>query len=610
MVLLRQNRRIAGLAALFGAAALTRSGSNSIARADETTSKTEAGAQNAMVESVELSEAPLGLAINLIRQKTGINVAIKNGNASYGKVTLSIRRKPISDVLKLMAESAGADFWEENGVFWFGPKGSAPKPDAANDPTLPTADTVPLRDPSDTVWEKIRLVNTSPHRMMTMLGLNGGTVGTFEDQFTATVMRKLLNVDANPYHEATANNGLTVLPGYNGYSSPTAPRNNNSANSNSSAPNVIPNTPTGNLPASGTNNASDNTDQNAQRDSDGFAEFGRGGGQFGGQPGGAGGAGGRGGATGGQGVGLLPDGIPAGDLYAMDADGSILVRHPKSDVRGYRQLRELISLLDVKPQQIMIKAEFVTVNQNDLSGFGINWNFQKVNLVAGTSLGQIANPTAFIQYAAGNLQTTLTWVLTTGRGKVVSAPMATTLNNVPVTFTNTVTTPVLQSQTTLTNGGAAAVSQIPVGIQTTKGLSVLPRINGDDTITLFGTVFFSDVTGTIVGANGDTFPIILQQTAPVQRIIRNGDTMVIGGLTSKSTVVSTARTPLLGDLPILGTLFRSRTTTVNDSDLLVFITAAIIPERPTSNSLPGGGASGGIPGIPGGPGGAGGGTTP
>ena len=494
MVLLRQNKRIAGLAAVFGALALTRSG-GSIARADDAASKTEAGAQNAMVESVELSEAPLGLAINLIRQKTGINVAIKNGNVTYGKVTLSIRRKPISDVLKLMAESAGADFWDENGVFWFGPKGTAPKPEIVENPALPNVDAAPVHYPSDIVWEKIRLNNVSPHRMMTMLGLNGGVVGTFEDQFSASVMRKLLNVDANPYHDAANTNGLVVFDGYNRTPSPSNNRNNNNS---SSSPAVVPNTPTGNATTGGTNNAGDNSDQNAQRDSDGFAEFGRGGGQFGGRPGGGAPGGAGAGGAGGQGVGLLPDGIPAGDLYAMDADGSILVRHPKTDVRGFRQLRELISLLDVKPQQIMIKAEFVTVNQNDLSGFGINWNFQKVNLVAGTSLGQISNPTAFLQYAAGNLQTTLTWVLTTGRGKVVSAPMATTLNNVPVTFTNTVTTPVLQSQTNLTNGGAVAVSQVPVGIQTTKGLSVLPRINGDDTITLFGTVFFSDVTGTIV----------------------------------------------------------------------------------------------------------------
>ena len=595
MVLLRQNRRIAGLAVVFGAAALTRGGA--IARADDNASKTEATAQNAMVESVELSEAPLGLAINLIRQKTGINVAIKNGNASYGKVTLSIRRKPISDVLKLMAESAGADFWDENGVFWFGPKGSAPKKEVVEDPS-PNLTAAPVRDPSDVEWEKIKMMYTSPRAMMTRLGLNGGLAGTFEDQFTAMVMRKLLNDDTNPYHDAIAHNGGGLYV----QSAVSAPFPNRNTNNNS--PSVLPAVPTGNAAGNGANNS----DQNAQRDSDGFAEFGRGGGQFGGAPGGGGVPGGQ---AGGAGQGLLPDGFTGtGDLFPLDADGSILVRHPKSDVRGLRQLRELIRLLDVKPQQIMIKAEFVTVNQNDLSGFGINWNFQKVNLSAGTSLGQIANPTAFLQYAAGNLQTALTWVLTTGRGKVVSAPMATTLNNVPVTFTNNLQTPIITSTAILSNSGQSAVQTNIQTVTTTKGLTVLPRINGDDTITLFGTVIFSDVTGTITGANGDTYPIILQQLAPVQRIIRNGDTMVIGGLTSKSTVINTARTPLLGDLPIIGTLFRSRSTTVNDSDLLIFITASIIPERPTSNSLSGPGGGGGIPGIPGGPGGAGGGTVP
>ncbi len=578
MVLLRQNRRIAGLAALLGAAALTRGAA--IARADDAASRTEATAQNAVVESVELSEAPLGLAINLIRQKTGINIAIKNGNASYGKVTLSIRRKPISEVLRLMAESAGADFWDENGVFWFGPKGSAPK--APEEPTLPTAETATVRDPSDIVWEKIRVINVSPHRMLTMLGVNGGATGSFEDLFTARVMRDLVNGNNNPYRDAVSNGPNVSL--VNSINYPAS----NRSNALPSSP-VIPTAPTGE--ANG-----NNSDQSAHRSDDEFAEFGRGGGQFGGgRPGG--GAGGAGGAAGGAGQGLLPDGIPAGDLYAMDADGSILVRHPKTDVRGFRLLKELISLLDVKPQQLMIKAEFVTVNQNDLSSFGINWNFQKVNLSAGTSLGQISNPTAFLQYAAGNLQTVLTWVLTTGRGKVVSAPMATTLNNVPVTFINQVQTPIITSTAIIGNNGQSAVSTNVQQVTTQKGLTILPRINGDDTITLFGTVTFQDITGTVTGSNGDTYPITLSQTAPVQRIIRNGDTMVIGGLTSKSTTVNTARTPLLSDLPILGTLFRSRSTTVNDSDLLIFITAAIIPDRPTSNALPGGGAGGAIPGV-------------
>ena len=553
-------------------------------------------AQNAVVESVELSDAPLGLAINLIRQKTGINVAIKNGSAAYGRVTLSIRRKPISDVLRLMAESAGADFWEENGVFWFGEKGSAPKKDESA-PALPVEEKEFVSPAEDIQWEKVRLSYINPHELLHRLGVDGGPMGTLTDQFTANVLRMLANPAQGPT-TSTPNGGVLLMQNSNGGGNyqnvavPAVPTGNQAPTNNGAAGNAV-------------------NDQTARRDGDDFADFGRGG-QFGGQPGGGAGGGQRGGQNGqggGAAGGLLPDGIQASDLLAYDADGSLIVRHRRGDQVPLRRLKELIQLLDVKPRQIMIKAEFVTVNQNDESSFGISWNFQKVNLAAGTSLGVNNSPTAFLQYAAGNLQTQLSWILTTGRGKVVAAPMATTLNNVPVSFQNQTQIPYYTQSSIISNNGTAAVVSQVNFVTTIRALSVLPRINGDDTITLFGNVQIADQTGSVTGPNGETTPILLQQTAPVQRIIRNGDTLVIGGLTSKTTNINTARTPLLGDLPILGTLFRSRSVAINDSDLLVFITAAIIPDRPTTSTISGGGG-GNIPGIPGGPGGAGGGLAP
>ena len=588
MVLLRQNRRVAGLVAAFGAGALALSGS--VARAGDNGSSPDAAAQNAIVESVELSDAPLGLAIKLIRQKTGINIAVKNGNANYEKVTLSIRHKPISDVLRLMAESAGADFWDENGVYWFGPKGTAPKKE---EPAAPSAAETKeaTADPAEGLeYEKIRLQYIDPHVLMRRLGFNSGPLGDMTDIFTANVLKMLVGADQSPLRTTNAS-GNVILQNGSG--------NGGYQNTNGYQNTAVPAVPMNNQAPTGTN-----SDQNARRDESDFAEFGRGGGQFGGAPQrpGGGGAGGAGGQGGGSAAFLLPAGITSADLMAYDADGSLIVRKQRGQELAFRRLKELIRLLDVKPQQIMIKAEFVTVTQNDQSSFGINWNFQKVNLIAGVTTGFTSPNTAFIQYAAGNLQTQLSWILTTGRGKIVAAPMATTLNNVPVTFLNQQQVPIFLSTPIISNNGTTALSPTLNFVQAVTGLTILPRINGDDTITLFGTVTVQDLGTTVTGPNGESAPTILAQTAPVQRIIRNGDTLVVGGLTSKNNTVSTNRVPLLGDLPILGTLFRSRNVTTRDSDLLVFITAAIIPERPTSSALSGPGASD-VPGIPAGPGG-------
>jgi general secretion pathway protein D len=288
---------------------------------------------------------------------------------------------------------------------------------------------------------------------------------------------------------------------------------------------------------------------------------------------------------GGAAAGLLPSGL---QLFAYDADGSLLIRIDSEEgERNLADLERIIDLLDVKPRQLLIRAEFLTVSQNDVSSFGINWNFQRVNLQTGVNTGFQTSNTAFIQYATGNLQTQLSFIQTTGRGKLVAAPTATTLNNVVVTFSVNQVIPFFTITPVVTGNGNVILSPQVNSIQVPTGLTILPRINGDNTITLFGNVFVSSVGASVTGPNGETVPQVTFQTAPVQRIIRDGDTLVVGGLTSKNTTVNTNRVPLLGDLPLIGTLFRSRNVTTADNDLLVFITASILPERLSNQAVPG-----------------------
>ena len=166
--------------------------------------------------------------------------------------------------------------------------------------------------------------------------------------------------------------------------------------------------------------------------------------------------------------------------------------------------------------------------------------------------------------------------------------------------------PVFIQQVVLGINGNSSITTTPQLIPVSTILSVTPRINGDDSITLLGFVQAAAITGTVTAPGGNSFPIVVNQTVPLQRIIRAGDTMVIGGLVRKQDNVSTNRVPLLGDLPLIGTLFRSRNVTTDDSELLVFVTPQIIPERPSAGGGLGGGLPGGLPG----PGAAGGGLMP
>jgi type II secretory pathway component GspD/PulD (secretin) len=592
MVLQQRKGRTVGFTTVAALSATMLAGVTTHALADDLL---KSSTTNINVGKVEITGAPLPVAIKLITQKTGINVVFVNRpGQNFGTVDLSVNQKPVREVLNLVAQSAGAAFWEENGVYYIGSKEDAPK---KTTPLLPV-ETPDAPAPKNIRYEKIKLLYISPQAVMKRLGIGNSPMVDIAEQAALKM-----------YYQGMMGNGFSVT----NLSSNTPIIQNSGAPSNfNSQPqpqiNAAPAVPTNQFPTQ-----ANTADQGAKRDpgvefgraggqgfpgggfGGGGGQFGGGGGQFGGGGGQFGGqGGGQFGGQGGQGQGgnassLLPEGITGGDILAFDADGSLIIR--TGDEEALRQLKELIRLLDVKPKQIMVKAEFVTVTQNDVSSFGINWSLQKVNFVTGVQTGYQTANTAFIQYATGNVRTEMSWILTTGRGKLVAAPMATTLNNVSVSFFNQQNIPVFLSQPIIAQNGTVALAPQLSIFTAITGLNVLPRLNGDGTITLMGSVLVSDLGTPVTGPNGESAPTIITQFAPVQRIIRDGDTIVIGGLTSKNTTIASNRAPLLGDLPIIGTLFRSRQTVVRDSDLLVFITASVIPEKSVPTTLTGPGSA-------------------
>jgi len=535
---------------------------------------------------LDLAESPLKAAIRLVEQKTGINVVVQGGSSINGNVTLSVKNQPINTVLKLMADSAGADFWELDGVYYFGPKGSAPKKIVeAPLPPLGADPGTPLK-PEKMAYavEKIHLVYADPHTVAHILGVDNTPMGTMMEVFEAQVIGAMLG-SSKPHTPNNFDSGTGIKALGN-------EKNN---------PNIAPTTPTN----------GNGYDLNPQLNGAGGA--GGGGGQFvggggtqgfgggtqgfGGQGPGAGGQG-PGGAGGqgqnGNGVGtasqLLPDGIQT--LLAFSNDGSLLVKYDPARPEALTELRKIIRLLDVKPRQIQVKTEFVTISQNDIDSFGINFQFQKVNLIGGTNTGYAGNGgQAFLQYATGNLSTQLSFALTTGHAKVVASPQITTLNNMPVNFFVNSNIPVFQSNTVLGNGGQTIVTSSISSISVQTGMSFVARINGDESLTVFGSATNYVLGAPFTDAQGNSFPNITFQTTPLQRIIRSGDTMVIGGLNQKNDVVNNVKVPLLGDLPFIGNLFRSRNVTTDDKELLIFVTPTILPERVSNANLGGGGGA-------------------
>jgi general secretion pathway protein D len=259
---------------------------------------------------------------------------------------------------------------------------------------------------------------------------------------------------------------------------------------------------------------------------------------------------------------------------AYDIDNSLIVRGTPEAIAD---LKDLISrYLDIPPKQVSIKAEFIEVSTSDVNRLGIDWQIERLNKTFSTAFNPSGN--VVVGIATGNVAATLRTELTTGKGRVVNSPIISTLNNTPAYITIGKYIPywttTYQASTT-TTATTSTMGSLPVQTY----LFVLPRVNGDNSITLYLEPTVQDTGAIYKGPNGEEFPETRNQSLRANRRIMNGETIVVGGFIRRSDSDSTSEVPLLGRLPIIGGLFRSTSRNRQESELLIFLTPTIIPEK-------------------------------
>jgi type II secretory pathway component GspD/PulD (secretin) len=163
--------------------------------------------------------------------------------------------------------------------------------------------------------------------------------------------------------------------------------------------------------------------------------------------------------------------------------------------------------------------------------------------------------------------------LTHSHSKLVTMPVITTTNNTPATIN--LNTQIPYTTQTVVTGGANNNNIVTTQqnfIQVPTNLTVTPRINANDTITMLVNPSLSE-TGPVPTTGP---PAVTTQTVNALRTIRNGETMIVAGFTTKSETKATTRFPILSDIPIIRNLFRSKNTQTSDRELLIFVTATLI----------------------------------
>lgn len=274
----------------------------------------------------------------------------------------------------------------------------------------------------------------------------------------------------------------------------------------------------------------------------------------------------------------------------------------------HEEVAKLITKLDVPIKQVMIESRIVIANDDfsrdlgvrtGVSGYSINGS--DVSTVSGTATGANNTMASIVDVMNGNatewsydsqsnrynfnlpaggsagtiglailgadylVDLELSALQTEGRGEVVSNPRVVTSNQMEAKIEQGVDIPYQEAS----SSGATSVSFKKAVLS----LAVTPQITPDDRVVMDLKVNKDSVGGIYSGV-----PSINTRSVQTQVLVNNGDTVVLGGIYETSSAEGETKVPLLGDIPILGYLFRSTSKSNTKSELLIFVTPKILSE--------------------------------
>ena len=284
------------------------------------------------------------------------------------------------------------------------------------------------------------------------------------------------------------------------------------------------------------------------------------------------------------------------------------------------KIREVIEKIDIMPKQVLIETRIMEVKRNRLKDIGFDWatgsggatsttiyptpldktNGNTNSQVGGNSLGSQVAPSVFSPLATGisgvtPYNTGLSVLFQKLNGtqfsvllhaleedvntNTLSAPNIVALNNQEATILIGTKYPILT--TNISTGSSSPVTTTTlsyyqdIGIQ----LNVVPQIGENNYINMVVHPAVSAQNGSVSGAGtSNTYPIIDVREAETRILMKDGETIVIGGLLKDIKSKGVQGIPFLSKIPVLGLLFKRNTDDIQKIDLLIFITANVLKE--------------------------------
>ncbi|MCJ0764934.1 type II secretion system secretin GspD [Variovorax terrae] len=301
-----------------------------------------------------------------------------------------------------------------------------------------------------------------------------------------------------------------------------------------------------------------------------------------------------------------------GQIQADPSTNSLIITAPEPQ---YRQLRAVIDKLDGRRAQVLVESMIAEVNANKASQFGIQWQGVLGNKgdsaigVIGTNFGT-GNTTNIIGLATQGASGSVTpssgfnfglfkningvyvlgalanFLQTTGDGNVLSTPNLLTLDNEEAKILIGENVPFVTGQYTNNNAtGSGTVNPFQTIERKDVGLTlrVKPQINENGTIKM---VIYQETSAVKAGTeNASNGPTTTKRSIESTVLVDDGSIVVLGGLLQDQYSGNEDKVPGLGDVPVLGNLFKSQSRTRNKTNLMVFLRPVVVRDAQTSEAL-------------------------
>ena len=256
---------------------------------------------------------------------------------------------------------------------------------------------------------------------------------------------------------------------------------------------------------------------------------------------------------------LSPDG-----RFNMDKKAALLQATDFPDRLDQIQLY-LDAVQNRATRQVQIRAKVIEIELNDQFAAGIDW--RDVAKETGDSISVTQDVDALLEALERQ-----------GRVTVLASPMVNALNNEPAIM-RVGTQDVYFKSTTRTDAASGRILQTTLEPQSvTEGvaLSVTPQISGDGMINMSIMPTLTERTGHATSRDGDQVPVLSVREADTLVRVHDNETIVIAGLMDERLRPEERRTPVLGYLPGIGSLFRSETSNRRKTDLIILLTPTVM----------------------------------